>query len=957
MWYRLIHMCPRISVTLLCAVFAFAPALSFADYQITVEPGATFEYGGISTVVDTPYRGNIQAPLATIHASQLSPNADTWTIDEIVPPFNQDVPSTRGIFLLERVDPATGFIDGGKAIRGQNYDVIPTSFTAYATTTHTLTFSMPRLGDPSTPSGRYVLRAIDLPEAKIINAYDPATDDWIQSRPPFTIEDLETYLAQGDLGDDIHFTEMLDSEPFVFDYVADGPPPCSLDCNDNVIFLPGVEGSRLYRPDYQGGTDKLWEPDTPLGNDVPNLFLSPDGTSIRSDVYAKEKDIIDTTPFGDIYKPFIQTMDALVSSKKINAWEPIAYDWRLSLDDILRNGNDINGRIYYSGDLAATTTPYIIQEVRRLAATSRTGKITIVAHSNGGLLAKRLTEVLGSDASKLIDKIIFVAVPQAGAPEAIAAGMHGTNQEIPFLVNKPTARTFASTSPMFYHLLPSNGYITQVDNPLITFDSTLPDWQAKFGSTIHSQETLDQFLTDSFGKVNSQTGDINQPVQMSQSLLSQANTLHDDLDAWTPPSGINLIQIAGWGIPDTITGVSYTKNKNGPGIEPASNFTIDGDGTVPVPSALWVSTTTGAEDYWVDLKGYNKDNISFDPLNIRKIGHAKILAIHPVDDFTADVITNTVKPLSSYTYLFNSAPISTGTRLRYSLHSPLTLNLYDDAGHHTGVSTTGEIEEQIPGTYYTEIGDVKYLFTDADTAGHIVMQGYAPGTFTLNVDQLQGDAPTASTAFTDIPTTPQTTVQMDVQSDISRLSPLSIDSNGDGTPDSFVASDGGVLSLDDLLTNLTTAVNNLQTKDKTKQQLLNKISTLQKKIDKQRQKQSTVLARLQAQVQKKATGGKIDADVAAQISSLLDDLIAQDATVPLDPTLIQQLTIQINAIGTKSLKNSLLAKVTRLQNLVGITRSLDTFTKTVTKKGSKGQMTDAEAQNILDILGEIQNVL
>jgi pimeloyl-ACP methyl ester carboxylesterase len=57
----------------------------------------------------------------------------------------------------------------------------------------------------------------------------------------------------------------------------------------------------------------------------------------------------------------------------------------------LNNGSQtLDGKIYYRGTNAATSTPYIIQELRRLAATSKTGKVTIIAHSNGGLLAKAL---------------------------------------------------------------------------------------------------------------------------------------------------------------------------------------------------------------------------------------------------------------------------------------------------------------------------------------------------------------------------------------------------------------------------------------------------------------------------------------------------------------------------------------------------------------------------------------
>jgi len=574
------------------------------------------------------------------------------------------------------------------------------------------------------------------------------------------------------------------------------PDPCaSTTCASNVLFLPGIEASRLYRPDGGGGDKKLWEPS--LLDTLHDLYLTPEGKSVRTDVYTKAGDIIDETPVtgANIYKSFIAKMNGLVAAGTINAWEADPYDWRLSLDDILAHGKQVGTHISY---LDATSTPYIIQELKRLAATSKTHKVTIVAHSNGGLVAKQLTELLGPDASTLIDKMIFVAVPQAGTPAAVAADLHGYGQAFGggFAVSQATARTFASTSPMAYHLLPSARYFTQVDNPAVSFDSSLPDWIARYGATIHSQARLHTFLIDSYGRVASQTGDINQPIQLSGTLLSSAEAVHSDLDNWAPPAGVQLIQIAGWGVPTTVASLTYKKKDAG--VSPEANFTVDGDGTVVVPSALWTSTTTGVANYWVDLKSYN--TLLNRILGLRlKADHSSILEVPSLLAFITDnllVRDSSILPQ----YISSSTPPtdSHDIRLRYALHSPLTLNLYDDQGRHTGVSTTtGQVEEQIPGTYYTEFGDVKYLFTDASTSAQVVMEGYAPGTFTFNVDQYSGDVLTASTTFKDIPTTASTTATLSIQSDITTLSPMKIDKNGDGIIDATLAPKlGGVVTLD-----------------------------------------------------------------------------------------------------------------------------------------------------------------
>jgi len=396
----------------------------------------------------------------------------------------------------------------------------------------------------------------------------------------------------------------------------------------------------------------------------------------------------------------------------------------------------------------------------------------------------------------LIDKVIFVAVPQVGTPAAIAGLLHGYDQGIPFKVSDRAMRQLGTNAPTIYNLLPSADYFTYVDDPVATFAPTLPDWASRYGGTIHSQERLHTFLADSFGRVASSSADTIDPVQLNDALLTQAENAHASLDTWTPPQGVQVIQIAGWGIPTTLKGIEYASTSKPifcsgicpHGLTLTARTTVDGDGTVVAPSALWMSTTTGAVDYWVDLKQYNQDHPFQSAVPTTRFKHARIFETDPVLSFVSDQIASTTKPLSDYTYLSTEAPASTGARLRYSLHSPLTLNLYDDLGRHTGVSTsTGEIEEQIPGTYYSEFGEVKYLFTDASSTAHIVMDGYASGTFTFNIDEYQGDARTASTTFKDIPTTASTTVTLTIQSDITTLSPMRIDKNGDGVIDASIA--------------------------------------------------------------------------------------------------------------------------------------------------------------------------
>ncbi len=586
-------------------------------------------------------------------------------------------------------------------------------------------------------------------------------------------------------------------------YGADIPPPdpCAVPgvCASNVLFLPGLEASRLYRPDYSGGTDQLWEPSG--DSDGNDLLLTADGTSVRNDVYTR--DVVDEAyaPLVglNIYKSFIGQMNELKARGTIADWEAVPYDWRLSLDDILNSGHRFpDGRIYYSGDLAATSSPYITQELRRLAESSKTGKVTIVAHSNGGLVTKALVQKLGdTEASKLIDKVIFVAVPQVGTPQAIGALLHGYEQGLPkdwmsVFLSLSTARTLAKNMSSAYNLLPSAGYFTYVDDPVVTFDDSdfLAEFRARYGSQIHSGEQLRNFVTDTRRLDSSTPGDLKYPSVGNVTLLSRAETLHTTLDTWTPPQGVALYEIAGWG-EDTLAKVEYREGRKAscssawdirtctvvPAISYYPREVVEGDGTVLVPSALWTPAATGVQKYWVNLEEYGATNFGM-TLN-RK--HSNILEIPSLRILVENILTNSTSTLPQFIYTVQP-PTSAGIekRLRFLLHSPLNLSASDNFGNVVNSATS-----TIPGARWKRYGEVQVLSVPEGTPITLNLEGYAAGSFTLDMEEIDGaNTVLASSTLSAIPSTADTTAAITFpDGTLENASPLSLDYDGNGTTD------------------------------------------------------------------------------------------------------------------------------------------------------------------------------
>lgn len=315
----------------------------------------------------------------------------------------------------------------------------------------------------------------------------------------------------------------------------------------NVLFLPGLMGSRL----YQKGIfeNQLWEPNR--NKDVAKLFLNSLGISMQDNIYTRDVlaktnlvggiDAIEKTP----YKDFFTYMDGLVKNNIITAWKPAPYDWRYSPDVLIEEG------IRTGDEYGNIIVRDLVTEVLLLAKTSKTKKVTIVTHSNGGLVAKRLMiELARKNIDTLVDKIIFVAMPEYGTPQAITSLMYGHEQAIAggLILSAHTAKKLGINMPTAYMLLPSQKYFDVGKN--IVFNTT----------TLNTKQNLNVALTE---KVN-----------INNHLMHKADQLHAVLDTWIAPSYIPIYQIVGTGIL-TVSGYMEKIDKT-----PLPIYTSTGDGVV-----------------------------------------------------------------------------------------------------------------------------------------------------------------------------------------------------------------------------------------------------------------------------------------------------------------------------------------------------------------------------------------
>ena len=536
----------------------------------------------------------------------------------------------------------------------------------------------------------------------------------------------------------------------------------------SVLFLPGIQASRLYKAGSVGTEDQLWEPQ---GNgDVEELQMTQTGESVHS-VYTR--DVIDEIglPFlgTDIYKDFLSDLDRLQRDEIIKDYEPFAYDWRYSVFDIATDPVQ-----YPNGD-----TKILLEEVFRLAEESYTGKVTIIGHSNGGLVAKALLEEYGDfELEGKVDKLIMIGVPQLGTPKGVGAVLHGDILEGfgDLVLSDALLRETIKNMPGAYTLLPSEKYFTSTGGvPLVSADSSLAAGAVRSYGLINTRSELDRFLLDALD-VLPDNPSINQPLTLNESLLQAARDEQAVLDNWQAPAGVAVYEVVGTGLA-TIVGFEYQEYgcANNPActlnsfVKPFALFANNGDETVVRDSAeAYDGSKTTAT-----INLFNENDTTFFNRN-----HANLTESPTVQTFVESVI--------KFPYLVDSiqAPEFSVVATKYTIvstHSPVSPRIITSNGSVIGRSGD-EVFEEVVGSQYMEIAGSTYLIIpQAETDYTIEVTGTDQGVYTLRIDELSEDNQQSRIAHIVASTTAQMIATMAVVADEPQN--LLSDIDGDGEID------------------------------------------------------------------------------------------------------------------------------------------------------------------------------
>lgn len=632
----------------------------------------------------------------------------------------------------------------------------------------------------------------------------------------------------------------------------------------NILFLPGIQASRLYTQ-MNGEEERLWEP---FGDGEVEMLRMTDTGESMNDVYTK--DVVDELPDGsNIYKEFIQHLIDLDDSKGGPKVTTYPYDWRYDVFDIVENGTKIE-----SGRRVRSTN--IIED---LAFASPTKKVTLIAHSNGGILAKAIMLKLEEEGKAgLVDKVIFIATPHIGTPKGLAALLHGYDQEHlgGLISSDEKIRSVMKNMSGVYGLLPSEAYVSSLTEPMISFDGseTTKLYRDAYGFTLTTMDEYTRFLKGVEGRVDA-GNNIIEPSTANFSMLATSLQLHKEkLDSWGAPEGVEVYNIVGTGMP-TPKSIEYREFKMSlcdgcPVIfklEPVLHLTRYGDKTVVSKSAKYI---TGDTKY-IDLKAIEEDILfgKYDHSDITESEATQVVVDHILHGSSTEGIN----------FVSTSEPSSRDDGLDiYTIHSPAHIYLKDSSGNITGKTDTGgEWRSEIAGSDYFEAGGVKYVLVPSVGAYTIIIEGEGSGVYTHSLTTLKNEVEAVHHTYT-ASVTPTSVIEY-IKTN-NTYSNISVDEDGDGETDMEMTLSGDIIEEGVTYDDLRDAIHSLGLARKYEYPLLTLVTQAEKlsnyhhkKKYKKRHAEDTLLHVIEKQLEQYKKKGLITKAQYREIDKIIDKLI------------------------------------------------------------------------------------
>lgn len=488
-----------------------------------------------------------------------------------------------------------------------------------------------------------------------------------------------------------------------------------------VLFIPGITGTEIYKSQSQ-----LWPDALRMTTDIGDQFMDPLG--FQSDLSPLDTSL----SLGNVVKKVVSfnyTEDFINEFKAHGYAEGIdlftfPYDWRFGTDD--------------------QNIQALKDKINDILSAMHAEKVDVVAHSAGGILLK---DYILQNTDHHIGKAVFLGVPNLGAPMAIKTFLEGDNLGIPVL-SSAEIKKISHNMPAMYQLTPSGQY-QNIVGPFFSIHT-----QNLLSSSDHDLgfAEMQNYLAGSKG--------------LNAAGFAAANSLHSQSfdTAEVSSKGVDVYNIVGCQQPTV--GKIIERRTDNPVLSLVVNGYaikfVPGDGTVPLASAESISA--GNQTYYA--------------LNSN---HGKMPSQDGIRQEIVKIITQDQSIQVSGVTQDRSACKFNGKAI--SIYSPLAISATDASGNVTTVSSSGDVQTDIPGSNLEVLGDHKFLFLPDGQDYSIGVSGTGQGSFTLFDEAIVDGETQQRQVFADVPVTSSLKGSLDLGSTAS----LNLDSNGDGVTDKVLA--------------------------------------------------------------------------------------------------------------------------------------------------------------------------
>jgi len=533
----------------------------------------------------------------------------------------------------------------------------------------------------------------------------------------------ESYKLAGPAGTQFMSWTTDDSPTSVHIIIALNPkyPPST--ALTPVILIPGIMGSYL---DDQNG-EEVW----------PNIIkmMLPGDDSYLNDLelnylgYPDENKKIMPTEIvrkiltNDYFNGLINELKDKGYQENINLFY-FPYDWRL----------DIN---WIAGDSPLLDVNTLKNKIEQVLTTTGATKVNLIAHSMGGLVVKSYLQKFGTEK---VNKFIDIATPQLGAPSAFKILFYGDNLDI-YILNTNTVKNISQNMPSVFQLLPSRQYFNLGD---VDYRNYVADIYDIDNNGVKGNLTYDE------------TNDLLQNTGRNVNMLAKNDELHNSIDNLDFGKTYNIV---GCGQPTLGKIYILNKEKDG-GFEYGLKY-INGDGTVPLDSAEAISAQKTV---------YSKN-----------YGHANLPSAPGVKQLVSAILSDEINNFNygDYNNLLPDKILCPLNGTQVSFHSPIDLQVYDEASNHLGPNANGDIEMGIAGASYDIIEGNKFVFLPEGHTYRVVGQATAAGIFNARIEKVEDGVYTRTVYYNEVPLpSNKSQVNLDLSDKENYL--MTIDKNGDG---------------------------------------------------------------------------------------------------------------------------------------------------------------------------------